>query len=53
MASSGEKYTNWIMRVVKGPKRNVWTLIKMASGINEKYFPVTHPLIAGSTISVT
>jgi hypothetical protein len=37
----------------EGPKRNVWTLIKMASGINEKYFPVTHPLIGDSTISVT
>ena len=29
------------------------TLIKMASGINEKYFLVTHPLIVGSTISIT
>jgi hypothetical protein len=37
----------------EGPKRNVWTLIKMASGINEKYFLVTHPLIVGSTISIT
>ena len=53
MASSGEKYTNWIMRVVKGLKRNTPTLIKKASGINEKYFPVTHPLIVGSTISIT
>jgi len=37
----------------EGPEKSGRTLIKMASGINEKYFPVTHPLIAGSTISVT
>ena len=37
----------------EGPEKNGRTLIKMASGINEKYFPVTHPLIGDSTISVT
>jgi hypothetical protein len=37
----------------EGPEKNGRTLIKMASGINEKYFLVTHPLIVGSTISIT
>jgi len=53
MASAREKYTNWIIQVMKGQKGNAWTLIKMAPGINEKYFPVTHPLIGSSTILVT